>query len=95
MVTKEDIIKTFEEQINLIQTKLDELKVQASLGKSELKQTIEPEINKLESQLSEAGKRFKELSGISEDALGDLKEGLGKALESISEAIKNAAGRYK
>jgi ribosome-associated translation inhibitor RaiA len=95
MLNKEELIQKFQHEIDILHTKLDELKVQAQLGQNELKQAINPEINKIESQISAAKKRFKQLTNVSDDALGDIKQGLTMALESIAESIKSAAGRFK
>ena len=95
MINKDEIIKSIQDEIDVLHTKFDELKVQANLGKQELKQTLQPDISKIESQLADIGKRYKQLSQVSEDALGDLKEGLSLTLEAVSEAVKSAARRFK
>ena len=95
MINKDELIKSFQDEIEVLHTKFDELKVQASLGKQELGQIIQPEISKIESQLADIGKRYKQLSKVSEDALGDLKEGLSLTLETVSEAVKSATQRFK
>ncbi len=92
---KDEIIKTFQDEIEVLHTKFDELKVQANLGKHELKQIIQPEISKIEIQLEDIGKRYKQFSQVSEDAIGDLKEGLSLTLETVSEAVKSASQRFK
>ncbi len=95
MLNKEEVFKAFQDEIDVLHTKFDELKVQASLGKSELTQAIQPEIHKIESRLSDAKKQYDQLSHASEDALGEIKEGLTMALDSITTSVKSAAGRFK
>ncbi len=95
MLNKDEVIKAFQDEISVLHTKFDELKVQASLGKSELSQAVQPEIRKIESQLSDAKKSYEQITSSSGDALGDLKEGLTMALSSISESVKSATGRFK
>ncbi len=95
MMNKEDIIKAFQDELELLHTKLDELKVQAKLGKEEVAQLVNPEIEKIESQLSIAKKLFKELADVSGEALNDLKDVLTMALHAISESVKNSAKRFK
>lgn len=95
MVNKDEILKTFHDEILLLHTKFDELRVQASLGKSELKKAFQPELDKIESQMSETRNLYKDLADVSEEALDDLKEGLNLAISSVSAAIKSAAKRFK
>ena len=95
MSNKDEIIKSFQDEIEVLHTKFDELKVQANLGKQELEQIMQPEISKIDSQLADIGKRYKQLSQVSEDALGDLKEGLSLTLQAVSEAVKSASQRFK
>jgi len=95
MVNKDELFKTFQDEIELLHTKFDELKLQASLGKSELKKALQPEIDKIDSQLSDTKKKYAELADVSEDALDDLKEGLTLAISSVSEAVKSVARRFK
>ncbi len=95
MMNKEDIIKAFQDELELLHTKLDELKVQTKLGKEEVAQLINPEIEKIESQLSLAKKRFEELAGVSGEALNDLKDVLTMALHAISESVKSSAKLFK
>ena len=95
MLNKEELIKSFQNEINVLHTKFDELKVQASLGKTKLTEAIQPEIHKIESQLSDAKKKYDQLAHASEDALHDLKKGLTIALDSISSSVKGAARRFK
>ncbi len=95
MLNKDEVFKAFQDEIDVLHTKFDALKVQASLGKSELTQAVQPEIHKIESKLSEAKKSYEQMSRSSEDALDDLKEGLTMALGSISDSVKSATKRFK
>jgi len=95
MANKDKLIKTFQDELGLLHTKFDELKVQANLGKKELKKALQPEIDKIESQLSDTNRLYEDLADVSEDALDDLKEGLNLAIRSVSEAVKSAAHRFK
>jgi len=92
---KEKLIETMNSEMQNWQGKLDELKVQANLGKAELRDAVQPTIDNIEIELDNLGKRMKELQETSGDALEDLKTGANTALDAIIKSFKEAYAHFK
>jgi hypothetical protein len=95
MLDKSKIIDAVKSEMDSLHTKLDELKVKASLAKAELKDAAQPEIDRIGREMGKAKQRFTELLNTSGEASGDLKHGMSLALKSISKSVKEAAKRFK
>ena len=75
-------------QINVLKAKAE--KAEASLKVEYLKQ-----IEKLEHERQGLQAKLSELENAGEQAWGDLKSGVDLAWDSLSEAVKSAASRFK
>ena len=91
----EKIIETMKSEMENWHRKLDELKVQANLGKKELGDAIQPAINNIELELGKLGKRMKEFHEASGDALEHIKVGANTALDAIKQSFKEASSHFK
>ncbi len=92
---KEKIIETMKSEMQNWHSKLDELKVQANLGKTELRNAVQPAIDNIEIELGKLGKRMKEFQETSGDALEDIKTGVNTALDTIKKSFKEASAHFK
>ena len=92
---KEKIFETMSNEMQNWQGKLDELKVQANLGKAELRDAVQPTIDNIEIELDHLGKRMKEFQETSGDALEDIKNGANTALDAIIKSFKEASAHFK
>lgn len=92
---KEKMIELMENEMKTWQTRLDEMKVQAKLGQSELQEILQPEINEIEQQLGKIEKQANQLKSASEDALGDIKHGADIALKAIQQSFEKASSHFK
>ena len=92
---KEKLIETMKSEMQNWQGKLDELKVQASIGKTELRDAIQPAIENIELELGRLGRRMKEFQEASGDALEHIKAGANTALEAIKKSFKEASSHFK
>jgi hypothetical protein len=92
---KEKLIEMTKNEMQTWHAKLDELKVQAKLGKSELHEILQPEINKIEQELGKVEERVKQLQGASEGALDDIKHGAEIALKAIRQSYEKASSHFK
>jgi hypothetical protein len=92
---KEKLIELTKREMQIWQTRLDELKVQARLGKSELHEILQPEIKKIEQELHKVEERVGQLQRASEGALEDIKHGADVALEAIQKSFKKASSHFK
>lgn len=92
---KEKFIEMTKNELQNWRTKLDELKVQAKLGKSELHEILQPEITKIEQELMKAEERVKQLQRASEGALDDVKHGADMALKAVRQSFEKASSHFK
>ncbi len=92
---KEKLIETMKNEMKNWHGKLDELKVQAKLGKKELRDAIQPSINNIELELDKLGKRMKVFQEASGDAIGDIKTGASTAFDAIKQSFKEASSHFK
>jgi len=92
---KEKLIETMKNEMQNWHSKLDDLKVQANLGKAELRDAVQPAIDNIEIELGKLGKRMKEFRDTSGDAFEDIKTGANTALEAIRKSFKEASSHFK
>jgi len=92
---KEKLIETMKSEMQNWQSKLDELKVQANLGKKELGDAVQPAVDNIELELDKLGKRMTEFQEASGDALEDIKTGANIAFDTIKESFKEASSHFK
>lgn len=95
MEKKEEYIAKFETMLHDISAKIDELKVQASLGKAEARDEIEKQIESLHRQRSLAEKKLEELRNAGEGVWQDLRHGIEHAVDDMKTGIKSAFDRLR
>ena len=77
------------------QTKMDEAKVQLHLGAKEAQDKIQPHIDKLEKELSQAEKQWEELETVAEGAWQEIHRGLRLSLKSMQQAFEKAEQHFQ
>lgn len=77
------------------QADLDKLKAKAKGAEADARIEYQEEIDRLESQRNEARQKLAELREASDDAWEDLKDGVERAWDSVSESFKSARSRFK
>ena len=84
-------------QAQLDECNADMIKLKAKADKAEADAQIEyyKEIEELKSKKASVDQKLFELKEASEDAWEDLKAGADKAWDSLSDAVKSAASRFK
>ncbi len=84
-------------QAQLDECNADMIKLKAKADKVEADAQIEyyKEIEELKSKKASVDQKLFELKEASEDAWEDLKAGADKAWDSLSDAVKSAASRFK
>ena len=92
---KEKLIELAKNEMQIWHTKLDELKVQVKLGKSELHEILQPKINRIEQELHKVEEQVRQLQSASEGALDDLKHGTDRALKTVRKSFEEAASHLK
>jgi len=92
---KEKLTEMIKNEMQIWHTRVDELKVQAKLGQSELNEILQPEINKIEQEMGKLEQRVKQLQSTSEGALDDIKHGADIALKEIQQSFEKASSHFK
>lgn len=95
METKQEYQNKMEAQLQNLQTKIDELKVKASLAKADAKDTYEEQIATLNTKQHEAQLKFQEIQKSSESAWEDMKSGMENAWNDLQNAFNKATENFK
>lgn len=92
---KEKLVEMMKNEMQNWRTRLDELRVQARLGQAEMRQVVQPEIEKIEQELRKVEEQAKQLQSASDNALDDIKRGVDTALKAIQESFGKASSQFK
>ncbi|MBZ0167321.1 MAG: hypothetical protein K8I00_10995 [Candidatus Omnitrophica bacterium] len=90
MAERKDLIDIIRDEINLLETKLEELQVQAKLGEMEAREQLQPEIQRMEKELAKAQERLEELTEISQQAFEEARKGLEGAVSELKNGLTRA-----
>ncbi|MDN3521877.1 coiled coil domain-containing protein [Halomonas ramblicola] len=77
------------------QAEVDKLKARAQGAQADARIEYQEEIDRLESHRDEARQKLAELREASDDAWEDVKDGVERAWDSVSESFKSARSRFK
>lgn len=87
MTERKDIIDIIRGEIDLLETKLEEARVQAKLMEMEARDKIKPEIDRIEKDLREAQDRLHKLTDISAQAFEEAHKGLEGAVSELKKGM--------
>jgi len=93
--SKQDYIEKLTAMLNEMSTKIDELKVQANLGKAEARDELARQIKTLREQQSLVNKKLEELRGAGEEAWEEVKFGIENAIHDLKDGLKKALDKLK
>ena len=91
---KQTIREQLENELEKLQTKMDEAKVQMHLGMKDTEDKIKPHVEKLDKELNDAKVKLEELGKSSEGAWGDVKSGLDSSIEAMKMAFESAEKHF-
>ena len=92
---KNELKQKFEAEMAEWQTKIDEVKVQLSLGAMDAKDELNAQLRKLEAEVAQAKVDFDKFDKASTHAWNDFAEGLSKSFDTMKEAFTKAKENYK
>jgi len=95
LTPKQIFQQKLEVQLQELDTILDNLKLQASLGKSELRTELEKQLELLGHKRNAAQAKLNELSRRTEGAWEDLKGGAEKAWDDMRQTLNQIAERFR
>ena len=92
---KEAYLKKLQGQLDEWSTEIDKLKAKADKAEADAQLEYYKQIEKFRAQQQTAQRKLEELKKASEDGWEDLKAGVESAYDSLANAIKSAASRFK
>lgn len=95
MTAKEEFIKKLHAKIDEWDSEIDRLSVQAALLEMESRAEFYEQIADLKSRRHQMEEKLRKVQQSGEDAWEDFKSGIDLALDSMSEALRSAASRFK
>jgi hypothetical protein len=91
---KQTVKDQLKKEIEKWQVKMDEAKLQMHLGVKETQDKLQPHVEQLDKELSQAKAKLEELGESSESAWGEVKEGLESSFDIMKMAFKSARGHF-
>lgn len=91
MDDKDFLDKTYEN----LKREFEQLKLQASLGKAELRERLQPEMDSLSSQLDDLAAEIQKLADRGEDSFKDVGASLKKAADDLGKSLDAAIKQIK
>lgn len=92
---KQQAVAQLESEIERWQAKIDAARLQMHLGAREVRDTLQPLIEKLERELSQAQKEWKQLNDASEGAWKDIQHGLRLSLKAMQRSFDKAEQHFE
>lgn len=83
-----------ENELANLQSIVDEVRLQVHLGAKEIQDKLQPHLDELEQELSEAKKKWEQFETSSEDAWQDIETGLRKSFKSMQQAFDRAKKHF-
>ncbi len=84
-----------QEELDNLQAMVDEVKLQMHLGTKEVQTMIQPHLEELEDELSDAKKKWDQFEGSSESAWEDIQIGLSESIKSMRHAFDKAKKHFE
>ena len=88
------VLVQFHGELQSWQTKIDEAKLQMHLGTKEVEQKIQPYVEQLEQDLTQAKEDWEQLADASEGAWKDIQSGVSNSIKSMQMAFENAKKHF-
>jgi chromosome segregation ATPase len=94
MQDKKSYLQMLAEQLQELDTELDELKLQAHLAKAEAQDELQKQIEELRSKKEMAQGKLKQLQEAGDEAWDDLKTGVEKSWTELRGAFRSAIAKF-
>lgn len=93
--TKQQTVKDqLQGELESWQTKIDEARLQMHLGAKEVEQNIQPHIERLEQEYTQAKMQWEQLENASEGAWDDIQGGVSRSMKSMQMAFEKAKKHF-
>lgn len=90
----ETIKEKLQSKLTHLQSMVDEVKLQMHLGTKEAQDRIQPYLEELEQDLSQAKEKWNQFENSSESAWDEIQSGLNESLESMKHAFDKAKKHF-
>jgi multidrug resistance efflux pump len=95
MSTKEEFVRTMHAKLDQWNAEIDALSARAEQAEADARAEYHKQLEILRSKRDQARGKLGEVESASEGAWQDLKAGVELAWESVSEAVRSAAARFR
>lgn len=95
MKSKEEFIQMLHTKIDEWDNEIDKLSAKAAMVEEESREEYYQQIAELKAKRFQINEKLEKVRESGENALEDLKSGIDLALDSMSEALRSAASRFK
>jgi uncharacterized coiled-coil DUF342 family protein len=95
MEDKKSFLQKLSEQLQELDTELDELKVKAHLAKADARDELQKQMEELRVKRDEAQIKLKELQGVGDEAWDEIKAGVEKSWGELRGAFKSALAKFQ
>ncbi|WP_163339045.1 hypothetical protein [Desulfopila sp. IMCC35008] len=95
MKSKEEFIQMLHAKIDEWDTEIDRLSAKAAMVEAESREDYYQQIAEMKAKRSQINEKLEKVRQSGENAWEDLKSGIDLALESMNEALRSAASRFK
>lgn len=94
-LSKEKMIGRLGNELGLLRSYMDELKLQAHLGKKEAQDQVQPILEDVQRRYEDSLKKLERLKEDSGGAFQELQSGLMQSVNDLREALRNAATKLR
>lgn len=95
MITKDEFVRKMHARLDQWNADIDALKAKADRAEAGARAEYHKQLDALRSKRDDARSKLHELESAGENAWEDLKAGVELAWDSVSEAVRSAASRFK
>ena len=93
-MAQKTVKEQLQEELANLQSMVDEVKLQMHLGSKEVQTMIQPHLEELEDELSDAKKKWDQFEDNSENAWEEIQIGLGESIKSMQQAFDKAKKHF-
>ncbi len=95
MSTKEEFVREMHSKLDQWNAEIDVLAAKARVAEAQARADYQRQLEELRSERDKARQKLEALESASEGAWQDLKDGVERAWDSVSQAVRSATSRFK
>lgn len=95
MSTKDEFVREMHSKLDQWNAEIDVLAAKARVAEAQARADYQRQLDELRNERDKARQKLEALEASSEGAWQDLKDGVEKAWDSVSQAVRSARSRFK